>query len=215
MVPVGRDRPPAFGGEPLGRVAVVDRADRLRRPREGRVVTVDDHLGEQGGDRPAAEGVEQLLVEQVADHSLRLGPQHVERVRRDGVVSIALQGEQPDLRAVAVGHDHLVVPSEVGDRLDGRRDVAALRGGVGRLVAPQQCVASECDDDAHGDHSHSPVVRAYSTACSVASRLAACSKTSDCGPSMTAAATSSPRWAGRQCRKTAPGAACAISDGVT
>ena len=34
-------------------------------------------------------------------------------------------------------------------------------------------------------------------------RFSAWSKTMDCGPSMTSAATSSPRWAGRQCMKTA------------
>ena len=45
-------------------------------------------------------------------------------------------------------------------------------------------------------------------------RLAACSQTSDAGPSITSAATSSPRWAGRQCMNTAPGPAAAMSAGV-
>ena len=46
-------------------------------------------------------------------------------------------------------------------------------------------------------------------------RFSASSKTTDCGPSITSAATSSPRWAGRQCMKTASGAAAAIISGVT
>jgi len=46
-------------------------------------------------------------------------------------------------------------------------------------------------------------------------RFSACSKTSDCGPSITSAVTSSPRWAGRQCINTARGAARAIRAGFT
>ena len=45
------------------------------------------------------------------------------------------------------------------------------------------------------------------SASSVGSRLADCCQTTDCGPSMTAAATSSPRFAGRQWRKIASGLA--------
>ena len=36
-------------------------------------------------------------------------------------------------------------------------------------------------------------------------RFSASSKTTDCGPSITSAVTSSPRWAGRQCMKSASG----------
>ena len=42
-------------------------------------------------------------------------------------------------------------------------------------------------------------------------RFSASSQTTDCGPSMTAAVTSSPRWAGRQCMKRASGLARGIS----
>ena len=54
-----------------------------------------------------------------------------------------------------------------------------------------------------------------STALCMCSRFAACSKTIDCGPSATAASTSSSRRIGRQCMKTADGRAAAISDVVT
>jgi fructose-bisphosphate aldolase, class II len=47
------------------------------------------------------------------------------------------------------------------------------------------------------------------------SRFSASSQTTLCGPSMTPAATSSPRWAGRQCMKTASSAARAMSSSVT
>ncbi len=42
-------------------------------------------------------------------------------------------------------------------------------------------------------------------------RFSASSHTTDCGPSITSAVTSSPRWAGRQCMKTASFFAIAIS----
>ena len=48
-----------------------------------------------------------------------------------------------------------------------------------------------------------------------ACRLAAWGQTRLRGPSMTAAAISSPRWAGRQCRTTASGAAPAMSSSST
>lgn len=47
------------------------------------------------------------------------------------------------------------------------------------------------------------------------SRFSASSKTTECGPSITALVTSSPRWAGRQCMKSAPGLACAMSASST
>src|SRR5581483_635728 len=46
-------------------------------------------------------------------------------------------------------------------------------------------------------------------------RLWAWRHTTLCGPSTTSAATSSPRWAGRQCRNTAPGAARDMSRAST
>ena len=46
-------------------------------------------------------------------------------------------------------------------------------------------------------------------------RFSASRNTRDCGPSMTPADTSSPRWAGRQCRKMASGAACCMSASST
>lgn len=47
------------------------------------------------------------------------------------------------------------------------------------------------------------------------SRFSASSNTADCGPSMISSVTSSPRWAGRQCRKMASGAARFMSAALT
>ena len=91
----------------------------------------------------------ELLLEEVPDHPLRLGAQHVERVGRLAGGRIRLEGEQPDLRAVSVGDDDLVLASELGDRAHGDRDVAPLRRGVGALAPAKQGVASEGCDDAH------------------------------------------------------------------
>src|SRR5690606_30994974 len=46
-------------------------------------------------------------------------------------------------------------------------------------------------------------------------RLWACGNTTLWGPSTTEAATSSPRWAGRQCMNSAPGAAAAMTSSST
>ncbi|MNE11882.1 hypothetical protein D3C80_1046580 [compost metagenome] len=46
-------------------------------------------------------------------------------------------------------------------------------------------------------------------------RFSASSKTTDCGPSITASVTSSPRWAGRQCMNSASALACFISASLT
>ncbi len=51
--------------------------------------------------------------------------------------------------------------------------------------------------------------------CWAKSRFSASSNTTDCGPSITPALTSSPRWAGRQCMKIASAAARAISASST
>ena len=81
----------------------------------------------------------------------------------------------------------------------GARFVAASRP---RLPRPAE--AARCPR-ARRRRAPSPAasrVRSRSTACSVGSRFAACCQTAERGPSITPAATSSPRCAGRQCRKT-------------
>jgi hypothetical protein len=57
---------------------------------------------------------------------------------------------------------------------------------------------------------HSPS-RYSSRAFCACRRFSASSNTTDCGPSITSSVTSSPRCAGRQCMKIAPGLARAIS----
>lgn len=46
--------------------------------------------------------------------------------------------------------DDLVVAGELGDRPYRGHDIRALRGGVGSLTSPEQGIATECDNDAHG-----------------------------------------------------------------
>ena len=56
------------------------------------------------GPQAARERVDELLVEQVADHALGPGSEHVERIRGHLAEGDALQGEQSDRWPVAVGH---------------------------------------------------------------------------------------------------------------
>ena len=71
-----------------------------------------------------------------------------------GVVEVrvggALQREQPDLRAVAVRDDELVLGGERGQRrAPPRRRWRSWTCGVRPLAPLQQGVAAEGDDDAH------------------------------------------------------------------
>src|SRR4051794_24252219 len=131
--------------------------------------------------------IAELLLEHVADHPLRLGDENVERIGVDGRVGRALQREQADLRAVAVGDDQLVVGRHRGERLARRAGVLTLVLGGQRLPAPQQRVASEGDDDAHAQL---PSV-ATMTALIVCMRFSASSKTIDASDSKTSSVTSS------------------------
>lgn len=136
-----------LSGHPLGRLTGVGRPDRLGRAGERRVGGIDKGAGEKGSDLEVGELVGQLLLEQVADGALRLGVEQVEPGRVVRLVGVGLEGEQPDLGAVAVGDDEPVVLGQLGNRLGGRLDVGALSGVVVGLSAAQQSVAAEGDDE--------------------------------------------------------------------
>ena len=93
--------------------------------------------------------VAELLLDDVADHPVRLGAEDVERI--DGHVRVrgALEGEETDLRAVPVRDDELVLERERRESLAGRPCVRPLVLRRERLTAAQERIATECDDDAH------------------------------------------------------------------
>ena len=53
--------------------------------------------------------VAELLLDHVADHAFGLSAEHVQRVSLARLVRGALQRQQPDLRAVAVADDELML----------------------------------------------------------------------------------------------------------
>ena len=139
----------------------------------------------------AARHVLERLDQPVPDHALGLGTQHVERVgagqRR---VAGALQRQQPDLRAIAVRDDHLVVVQQRLERGGGAGHVRLLDVAVGPLAALQQRIAAQGRDYPHcGSPRRSPSV-ATMTALIVGIRLAACSNTTEFGDSKTSSVTS-------------------------
>ena len=72
------------------------------------------------------------LQQPVADHSLGLRAEDVERVRRGQVrVGGALQGQHPHLGAVAVGDDQLVLRGQRGQRLDRAATLASCTSASG------------------------------------------------------------------------------------
>ena len=156
----------------------VHRSDRLRRAEERRIGRGHGDLRQHRDHRPAGQLVSQSLHEQVADHALALGAQDVERIRRDGLVGVGLEREEPDLRPVAVRDDELVVAGEGGEGGGRLEDVAPLGLRLRRLATPQQGVAAQCDDNSRDDdpraahRSTPPRVSIISTASSVGRRFA-------------------------------------------
>ena len=74
VAPVRRHGPATLDPEPVGSGAVVDRADELLGPAEGRIVSIDDQLRQQRRHLAlAGEPVDELLIEQIADHALAFG----------------------------------------------------------------------------------------------------------------------------------------------
>ena len=86
----------------------------------------------------------------IAYDRLILGTDDVEGVRRGEVrVRGALQRQDPDLRAVAVRHDELVLRCQWCQRRDRPLDVGLLHLGVGLLTSLEQRIAAQRHDDAH------------------------------------------------------------------
>ena len=75
---------------------------------------VDHGLGQQRSDVTLGKRVAELLLEQVADHALALGAEHVERVAAHVGIRLVLQREQTDLRSVAVRHHEPVLAGDRG-----------------------------------------------------------------------------------------------------
>ncbi len=153
---VGLDRPLLLGGQGAGLHFFINRADKLGRVGERRILGVDLHLGQQGGDVAARHQVLQLLDQHVADHALGLGAQHIQGIGGDLGVSAVLQGQQADLRAVAVHQHHVVILGDTGDGLGGGGDVLALDIRFKRLATTEQGIATQGDDDCwffHGCYS--------------------------------------------------------------
>ena len=128
----------------------VDRTDRLAGLGKGRIRAVDLDLREQGRNLPARQLIAQRLLDQIADHSFAFGAQDIERIRAHVLVGRRLQGQQSDLRTVAVGDDDLVPSRDWRHRLgDSVQQIASLHLCVERLAAAQERVAAKRHDHEH------------------------------------------------------------------
>ena len=115
--------------------------------------------------------VSQLQLDQIADHAFALGTENIERILAILRARIGLQGQQPDLRAVAVCDHQLMARAQQGSKCGyGPAHVSTLRLGRHRLTAPQQRIASQSGHDAH--RRHDPIV-ATSSALIVCIRFSA------------------------------------------
>ena len=140
--PIGLDLPALLGRERCRGGFVVDRSDELGRVAERRVLGIDLDHGQERRERSLErEQVPELLLDEIADHPLRLRAEDVERVGLDVLVGGALESEQAHLRAVAVRDDELVLRRDTGQGLGGDADVGALvldGHGLAR-VAGERC----------------------------------------------------------------------------
>jgi hypothetical protein len=141
------DCPAAFTGQPLCLGLLVHRADRLAGRLEGGIARIDRDLRQQAGDVAPRQFVPQRGFDHIADHALGLGAQHVQRIAGP-------QGQQPDLRAIAVGDDQRMLARNFRQSPCGGADVRDLPCGLRRLVAAQQRVpAKGCDHQHHSPRS--------------------------------------------------------------
>jgi hypothetical protein len=142
---------PAFlGGQRVGGVLVVNRADEFGGAGEGGVGGVHGDHGQDGGDLDlGGQQVAQFLLDQVADHALGAGVQHVQRVGLGAGIGFGLQGQQADLGPVAVYHHDGVRGGQRRDRLRRDLDVAPLDLGGHRVRTAQQRITAQRDHDPH------------------------------------------------------------------
>ena len=150
LSPSGLNAQPRSAASLAASAAVVERADGLGRIGEGRVGGIDLDHGQQRRQRLVeGEAVPQLLLHQVADHPLGLGPQHVQRRVGHLLVGRLLQGQQTDLRAVAVRDDQLVALGDRRQAIAGHPNVLPLVLDRHRLTPAQQGISAQRHHDPH------------------------------------------------------------------
>ena len=170
------DDPAALAGEPLGVLLAVERADRLGRVVERRIVVVDADAGQDRRGLGGGIDLRDARLQQVAE--LALG-HRAERVQRQpGHLRLAhrvLEHERADLGAVAVRqHDLMAVAAQRHDGLGHRPRAVELVGPRAALVLLEQGVAADGDHDAHWfsvNSSHHEPQRARRVLCRVFPRV--------------------------------------------
>ena len=140
-----------LGGDAVGRLLVVESAHGLGGVLEGGVILRHHGLGDDGGHglvhaaahQLIADGLLQVIADVALGHGAALGEGHV------GLDGLGLGGgaktqiDHAHLRAVAVGHHHLVAGGdEIHDGTGSLGDELELLGG-----GIAQCVAAQSDDD--------------------------------------------------------------------
>src|SRR5215469_10088594 len=144
------ERPALPGGQFVGGLLVIDRADELGGAGERRVLRVHHDHGQQRRHLVLwRQEASQFLLDQVADHPLGTRVQDIQRVRLGAVVGLGLQRQQANLRAVAVDDHNAVLCGKGRDRLCRYFDVLPLNLGGHRVRAPQQCITPQRYDYSH------------------------------------------------------------------
>ena len=158
----GADEAAFFGG--------VDRTDGFGGLVESGVLSVHLDPRQKGGAiRARGQGVHQFLFDQVADHAFGFGTQHIEGPRVFGREACCLQRHQPDLRAVAMRHDDLMIAGQIGQGGSCDAHIGVLGFGGHRFATLQQGIAAQGHDYTH----HAAPMVATRTALIACSRFSA------------------------------------------
>ena len=207
---------------PFGMRALIDGEGKIPRTQQPghRAVDAGTGLGARRRRRGEALGVELGIAAQVPVRG-DVGNQQADRpvalnLQREDPVIFQCAGQQCGQRQRLAQH--------AGDRFG---VIMAGQDGIDFRAKPHHAPAQAQRFDLEGQqHVFGDAMRAGTGGCHhvrhqrrmpfwPCSRFSASSQTTDCGPSMTSAETSSPRWAGRQCMKIASGLAWRINSAFT
>ena len=101
--------------------------------------------------------VRELPLEQIPDHSFGFRTEEIKWVAAHVSISLGLQREESDLRAVAVRHDQAVLRGDLREH-DRRELCVVLRElRLERLPTPLQRIAAECGYHEHDESLHRDV----------------------------------------------------------
>ena len=147
FVTIQAKRPVILFLKPIGFGTVVYRPNKLGWVLECRIVDIDFHHRQESRQRNFnREEIAKFLLENVADHSLRLCTEYIEGVCLNFRIGLSLKCQETNLWSVSVGYHELVPLSYRGQCFGGDHEVAQLIFRSHRFSSLEEGVTTERDD---------------------------------------------------------------------